>query len=175
MSLGLWDLWTCLTDSNLKNTHVQIKLPHLTTFTFCLKYFHYGHFSCTFSGTFRVCSQNVKAMPMFVAARSYKTPIHFSDSNRLGLWQSVSYVSGAYRHPQDMCTILGRLAELVCRSLLRSQISLSHSHPRAHDHAWHHHLDCAFRHCIISCCQCPQSQWVSFTRSKFLHFTKTKN
>ncbi len=80
MSLGLWDLGTCLTDSNLKNTHVQIKLPHLTTFTFCLKYFHYGHFSCTFSGAFRVCSQNIKATPMFAAARSYKTPIHFSDS-----------------------------------------------------------------------------------------------
>lgn len=167
MSLGLWDLWTCLIDSNLTNTHVQIKLPHLTTFTFFLKYFHSGHFSCTLSGAFKMCSQNFKATPMFAAAKSYKTPIHFPDSNRLGLWRSVSYVSGACRRPQDICTILGCYAELVCRTLLLCQISLSHSHPRAHDHAWHHHSDCAFRHRIISCCQCSQSQWVCLTQSKF--------
>lgn len=35
-SLGLWDLWSCWTDSNLTNTHMQIKYPHLTTIIFFL-------------------------------------------------------------------------------------------------------------------------------------------
>lgn len=43
-----------------------------------------------------MCSQNFKATLMFAAVKSYKSPTHFSDSNRLGLWQSVSYVSGAW-------------------------------------------------------------------------------